>query len=314
MKTRIKSIFVRVLVYAVVAVLTVGITTIFYTRWYVDKIYAPLKTEWNEQVGVVVKDLSYQEGQFHDYDLYLPAEKQAHALILFIHGGSFTAGDKGDEDLWCKFFTSKGYISATANYTLGGEGRETNLNMMYDELLTCVASIKQECEERGYRLDGMATSGQSAGGCLAMLYAYRAGNESPIPVKLVFQQTGPADFSPEGWNITDDEGKAAFVQMMTGETVTIGDVRSGKYLEIAAQISPASLVDNTSVPTISAYGPSDKIVPVGLKFKLFERLNQCGATHEYIEYPHSGHLLAGDPDKQAEFVQKSLQYCEKYLK
>ncbi|MGX8682927.1 MAG: alpha/beta hydrolase family protein, partial [Bacteroidales bacterium] len=66
-------------------------------------------------------------------------------------------------------------------------------------------------------------------------------------------------------------------------------------------------------PTLSAYGPHDKIVPVALKFKLFEKLDKYGVPNEYIEFPHSGHAMAGDPDKHVVFLQKALEYCQKYL-
>lgn len=279
-----------------------------------DKALGPYKTTWNDGVGSVLKDLHYGEGEMQNYDLYLPANKQAHALILFIHGGSFTAGDKTDEDARCKFFTSKGYVTATANYSLAGKVEGANLNMMYEELYQCVSALKEKCVAEGYQIDGMALSGESAGGCLAMLYAYRVGDNSPIPVKLVFQQTGPADFAPEMWNCQTDDDKAAFVSAMTGVPLTEADVRSGRYLEVASEISPASLVDSTSVPTVCAYGPKDKIVPVDLKFKLFDSFKRHGVIFEYIEFPNSGHAMLSDRDKFEEYVQKSLQFCENYLK
>ena len=69
--------------------------------------------------GEVVTNLSYGEGKENVYDLYIPKQLmngKETSLILFIHGGSFTSGDKADEDMWCKYFASKGFITATTNY------------------------------------------------------------------------------------------------------------------------------------------------------------------------------------------------------
>jgi acetyl esterase/lipase len=203
------------------------------------------------------------------------------SLILFIHGGSFTSGDKEEEDMWCKYFASKGFITATVNYSLLGRDENANINMMNEQMLACVTAIKEECLNRGYDIKQMATSGQSAGGCLAMLYAYSHADDSPIPVKLVFQQTGPASFHAEDWSgsgssseaeLTDDElneiAKAA--SGWSGENITAQMVADRSYRSYIDAISPMMLVNESTVPTLCAYGPKDKIVPGGIKFKLFD--------------------------------------------
>ena len=56
-----------------------------------------------------------------------------------------------------------------------------------------------EAEKLGYHIDEMAVSGGSTGHCLAMLYAYRDADASPVPVKMVFGAVGPSCFYPEDW-------------------------------------------------------------------------------------------------------------------
>lgn len=201
----------------------------------------------------------------------------------------------------------------SANYTLADGKHQSNINKMYDELLACVSAIKYECADHGIRLDGMATSGQSAGGCLAPLYAYRSVGQSPVPVKFVFQQTGPVNFEPDGWGNGDDASRKAFVAMMTGKTITNEMMRNGKYHDLVNEISPVTYVDSTTVPTINAYGPKDKVVPPDIKTDFLKKLELHGVTTDYIEYPHSGHGLLDDPDRQELFVRKALEYCQRYF-
>ncbi len=104
----------------------------------------------------------------------------------------------------------------------------------------------------------MATSGQSAGGCLAMLYAYSHADDSPIPVKFVFQQTGPASFHAEDWSgigssseteLTDDElneiAKAA--SGWSGEDITAQKLADGSYRSYIDAISPMMLVNESTM-------------------------------------------------------------------
>ncbi|MBQ8041555.1 MAG: prolyl oligopeptidase family serine peptidase, partial [Lachnospiraceae bacterium] len=78
-------------------------------------------------------------------------------------------------------------------------------------------------------------------------------------------------------------------------------------------ISPASLVNENTVPTLCAYGPKDKIVPVDIKFVLFENFDKYGVTYDFINFENSGHGMLGDADKQEMFVNKSLEYCDVYF-
>lgn len=76
---------------------------------------------------------------------------------------------------------------------------------------------------------------------------------------------------------------------------------------------PAALVNGNTVPTLCAYGPKDKIVPVDMKFMLFEAFERYHVDYDYLEFPNSGHSMMADPYQQEMFVQKALEYCERYF-
>ena len=285
-----------------------------------NNYYAPLAVDFNDEVGTKYSDIPFGKWSDTSYDLYIPAElnkAKECSLILFIHGGSFTAGDKADEDAWCKFFTSKGYITASVNYSLMGEGKESNINLMNEQIFACVEAIKKDCLERGYDVKQMATSGQSAGGCLAMLYAYSHDEDSPIPVKFVFQQTGPASFHVEHWGgeVTEESFSEVVSAVLgwSGKEITEEMVADGSYREYVDEISPLCLVDENTVPTLCAYSTEDAAVPPSIKFILFEQFEKYGVTYEFVHYENSNHGLMQDPDKQEYFVNRSLEYCDMYF-
>ena len=89
----------------------------------------------------------YENTNGHKYDLYIPSgldESQNQYLILFIHGGSFNSGAKEDGDAWCKYYATKGYITATVDYTLQAHGQEASIYLMNSEIESAVKAIKEQ--------------------------------------------------------------------------------------------------------------------------------------------------------------------------
>jgi acetyl esterase/lipase len=68
----------------------------------------------------VERDIGYGADRSERLDLYVP-EARDFPTIIFIHGGSLTDGDKGDDDYKnvCEPFPKAGIGCATANYRLG---------------------------------------------------------------------------------------------------------------------------------------------------------------------------------------------------
>lgn len=268
--------------------------------------------------GEVLRDLAYDKGREETgYDLYLPEtqSQEGYSLILAIHGGGFSGGAKKDEEAWCRYMSGKGYVSASIDYTLADGKHETSLTLMAEEIRDCVTAIKEKCASLGYPVDEMALTGCSAGGCLAMLYAYKYAETSPIPIKFVFQQTGPAYFDPLVWGTTNynTAHQAAFTSMMTGKQVTEDMVKRGEHYPLIEEISPSCYVNESSVPTLCAYGPRDKMVPVQVKYYLFDAFERSHVTYDYIEYPHSNHGMYDDPKAHREYLTKLDEYLKKYF-
>lgn len=281
----------------------------------VSRPYSFLKVE-DTSLYTAIYDLETDGKDTTKYDLYLPSDvdtNKNYSLIFYIHGGGFTGGDKVDGKYWCPYYASKGMVAVSVNYTLSKGDGVANLNTMFAELRNTMQVVIDDCAERGYNITAMATTGASAGGCLAMLVAFREPETLPVPVKFVFEQTGPASFEPDLWGQTDDEGRAAFVSLMTGHSFSASDVGTEEYQRAIDEISPAALVNSNTVPTILAYGPRDIVVPADIKYELIEKLDQYGVTYQFIEFPNSGHGLLHDLDKTLEFYQMTDEYIDKYF-
>ena len=272
-----------------------------------------IKVNWNEDIGTIYKDLNYENTNNNKYDLYIPNnlnKEDNQYLIVFIHGGSFNSGKKEDGDVWCKFYASKGYITATIDYTLQNHGKDASINLMNKEIENSIKAIKEHLNDLGYKVKGMATSGVSAGGTLAMNLAYN-GN-SVIPVKFVFQLAGPTYLEPSEWGLLKKVDKLdndeEFYEMMTG--IPFDKNLSQQEID---KISPSKLINENTPPTLIGYGLKDHCVPLGQKFYLIDALKENKIKYDYIEFPKSNHGMYNDLDKMQEFIDKSLEYCDKYF-
>ena len=155
------------------------------------------------------------------------------------------------------------------------------------------------------------------GGTLAMNYAYKCAETSAVPVKFVFQLAGPSDFEPTDWSLLKQVNKiktdTEFLQWMTGVDITEEMLESGDFKRYVDEISPARLVNSTSVPTLVGYGLKDHAVPASSRILMLEALEKSGIAYDYIEFPNSNHGMYADLDNLQEFMDKSLEYCEEYF-
>lgn len=297
---------------------------VFAASAIIKMTYNPLSGEmevnWTDSVGHVYTDIAYGEKEKHKFDLYVPADntKKTYGLVVYLHAGGFTTGDKSDDANMLKWLASKGYVAAGINYTLRDENNpKASVYTMSQEIKNSIPVVKAEAEKLGYNLDRMAISGGSAGGTLALLYAYRDADTSPIPVKMVFEMVGPPSFYPEDWTTygldQNPEAAADLFSVMSGNTITTDMIGTASYEEAIKDISPYMWIDENSVPTLVAYGKYDRIAPFGTVKYLINALEENNVPYDYIEFPHSGHGLQNDNKLYVKYIEKMNEYLERYM-
>lgn len=311
---------VRIIVWSILFVVVFAVSVLIRVQTLGAAPMKLLKVNWDESVGTEYLNMQYENDGGHKYDLYIPKaadEKEKNQLILYIHGGSFNSGTKEDGAAWCKYYASKGYVTATMDYTLQKKGVDANLNLLNEQVKNCVKAINEKCTELGYVLDGMATCGVSAGGTLAMNYAYKCAETSAVPVKFVFQLAGPSDFEPSEWSLLKRVNKiqsdTEFLKWMTGVDITDEMLASGEYTKYVDEISPARLVNENSVPSLIGYGLKDHAVPASSRTILLDSLQKSGSVYKYYEFPRSNHGMYNDLDVLQEFLDESVEWCRFYF-
>lgn len=279
---------------------------------------------WNDSIGQKYTDLSYGEKESHKFDLYVPADgtKESYGLVVYLHAGGFTTGDKSDDTKMLEWLCRKGYVAAGINYTLFNEQNPTaNVYTQSIEIKESIPYVIAEAKKLGYPIEEMAISGGSAGHCLAMIYAYRDGADSPVPVRMTFGAVGPSSFYPEDWGCygldqdTDEAkaGAAGLFGTMAGKEITADMFGTPAYDEAIKDISALLWVDDHTVPTLLCYGAHDRVQSFPASRRLDEALTAHNIPHDYLVLEHSGHGLQNDHKDFHTYYQKIEEYLDTYM-
>ena len=129
---------------------------------------------WSDELGTRELDIPYGDGEANTFDLYLPKDntKEYYGLVVYLHAGGFTSGDKSDDINTLSWLCSKGYVACGINYTLRTETNDASVLTQSNEIKAAIPQVVEAAEQAGYSIDKMAIAGGSAGHTLAMLYAY----------------------------------------------------------------------------------------------------------------------------------------------
>ena len=225
----------------------------------------------------------------HTMDIYIPDGDTAtnRPVIIYMHGGSFYAGDKSSIDCvdFCETMARRGYVTASLNYRLASNivgfltsnetQYETVLKAVYDAKAAVRYFRKEYTNGNQYGIDPntIFAGGYSAGGVIAIHQAY-IDNISDLP-----------------FISTDNNGSSFNVQLIAnniGGTYGIeGD--AGNYgfsskincvINFAGGINNINWMDDNDEPLVSIQGTDDQIVGYACSPALNNPLvlDLCGAS------------------------------------
>ncbi len=311
-------IFVCILVFIVSLIIGIASKTIIKPAW--SKKYA---VEWTDKIGTLVSDISYGDKESNKFDLYLPKDnsKSNYGLVVYLHAGGFTSGDKSGDKEILAWLCSKGYVACGINYTLRTDTNNASVYSQSMEIKQAMPVVVEEARKLGYNINEMAISGGSAGGTLAMLYAYRDNETSPVPVKLMFEMVGPSSFYAEDWGVygldqdTEESRQAAagLFGIMAGVELTPEMIKTKEYEELMKPISAFMWINENSVPSVIAYGTHDRVCPFNTVRHLTKALQDNNIDYQYFEGKHSGHGMQNDDKVFEQYMKTVDEYLEKYM-
>lgn len=257
------------------------------------------KDQLNEQGGLTsaeVLDLKYGDHPSQTLDIYLPQNRNSQIkTIILVHGGFWLAGDKSEMTAIAKQFRDKGYASAAINYRLTRTSENNIHPAQVNDLGKAIEFIRSKSAEWDIAADDLALVGTSAGGHIALLYAY--AHDANNRVKTVIALAGPTDLvSIENASPQQEQ----ILRWFLGS-----DIKSSPF--IYQQASPLFHVNAGSKPTLLLHGKLDELVPYDQSVKLKIKLDEFGVKNRLVTYENLGHAgsLAVVPDLFSE--------CETWL-
>jgi acetyl esterase/lipase len=217
-------------------------------------------------------------------DIYLPAGRSTAStkIIIMIHGGGWTTGDKADFTAFVD--TLKRRLSDYAIFNINYRLSANPLNIFptqENDVKSAVEFIYSKASE--YKISNKyVLMGASAGAHLAMLQGYKYN--TPVMAKAVVSFFGPSDLTdmynnPVGGNPI----ASAILASAIGATPT-------QNAAIYTSSSPVNFISSSSaMPTILLHGGADPLVSPSQSVAVQTKLFTVGIANQYVFYPTGGH-------------------------
>ncbi|WP_291777358.1 alpha/beta hydrolase [Cecembia sp.] len=252
-------------------------------------------------VPLELLDLPYGSLQRQKMDVYLPANRTAEntKVLIWIHGGAWVDGDKGEFRDFKPWFEAvqNDYAYISLNYRLfdiaSGLNRFPNQE---EDIQKALQTIKSKLKEWNVS-EQVVLAGGSAGGHLSLLHSYK--NNDGL-VKLVAALFPPTDM------LTLADGNFLIDFLLAR---MVGDPKSDRERYLAS--SPINFIGPDAVPTAFFHGDKDDVVPIAQSFLLQEKLIENNIPFLFEVYPGQGHGFTQEINKA--LIQKIEDFINGHL-
>ncbi len=227
-------------------------------------------------------DLPYGPDPAQRIDLYLPPAPQGPVpVVLFLHGGGWSHGDKFPCP--AAALTEFGFAVASANYRLT---TTAPFPAQRDDARSAVRWLRTHAADHG--LDGarIGVWGVSAGAHLAALLG-TASTGPADAVQAVCDWFGPTDLA----HFTDD-AQAAGLTIKPQWSELIAAFFAGEVdprSPLVAMSDPVRAASAAAAPFLIQHGDRDEWVPVGQSQRLADALAAAGVDHTFTVVRDGGH-------------------------
>jgi len=220
-----------------------------------------------------------------NYDIYLPANRTTSTpVIVMLHGGFLSVGDKEEMSDFVISAQVKNpdFAIINTNYSLAIVGAN-QFPKQLDDIDALLASLANRATEfqisQNYYFIGV-----SAGGNLALLYAYTRNTNNKV--KAVVNVAGPTNLIDSAYTTSIDPEIQDIAAIILGDTYANNP-------SLYQNASPLTFVDANTPPTAQFFGGLDNLVPISQGVDLKAALDNLGITNEYTLYNNEGHEWIG---------------------
>jgi acetyl esterase/lipase len=223
-------------------------------------------------------------------DLYVPKTDNKVPLIIFIHGGGFSGGDKRDQTPVP--FLSEHFAMASLNYRLS---QDAIFPAQIEDCKAAVRWLRKNAAQYNLDPDRFGAWGTSAGGHLVAMLGttgdttlFDVGENLDVSsrVQAVADWFGPTDFLQMDAHRLPD----GMVHNSSGspESRLIGGPLQ-KNKDRAEKANPITYITHNSPPFLIAHGDTDRLVPHHQSELLAAALKEVGVPVTFYTVKGGGH-------------------------
>ena len=231
-------------------------------------------------------------------DVYRPQGVSAPTpTLIYMHGGGWTNGNKEGSALTFLPYMEMGWAIVNVQYRLADNAHAP---AAVEDCRCALRWVYQNAAEYNFDLEAIVTTGNSAGGHLAL-------TTGVLPASAGLDRQCPGD-RRRAWTtgtLSNEELKVAAIINWYGIT-DVYDLAhrapgiSGNFTEawlgsaadrdeIAKRVSPLTYVRNGLPPILTIHGDNDPIVPYDQGQRLHAALEAAGVPNRLVTIPGGGH-------------------------
>jgi acetyl esterase/lipase len=238
----------------------------------------------------LARDVTYavMDGQPQRLDVAWPRSGGPHPLVVLIHGGGWSGGDKSAYHHAMRLLAGQGYAAASVNYRLAAAPRNV-FPAAVEDVRCAVRWLRSRAASYGVDPSRIAALGHSAGGHLSAMLGTAAdvpGLDGGCPlrevspaVSAVVAISGPQDIRTAG---ALDPGQRGMVENFLGVAPERDPAR-------ALLASPAVHATAGDPPFLLIHGTADEVVPIRQSRSMRDTLRAAGVPATLLELPGVGH-------------------------
>ena len=241
-------------------------------------------------------------------DLYMPANVQNPPMIVWIHGGAWSGGNKENPPL---DFLSHGYALASIGFRVSGEAK---FPAQIHDIKAAVRFLRANAKKYGFDGTKIILWGSSSGGHLVALAGVTDGNTTlegtlgdnlneSSKVQAILDYFGPTNLTtilkqstPHGLNVR------------TPALILLFGKPNEQSIEEAKLASPVFHVDKNDPPLFICHGDQDIQVPINQSIELYGKYKEVGLKPE-LEFIY-GAAHGGKEYASPALVEKVLKFLK----
>ena len=226
-------------------------------------------------------------------DLLHPADAtdKPRPLVLFVHGGGWSSGNRSMGDGFLPLFAGGGAVAGTLSYRLS---RDAPYPAALQDVAAAVAWIRANAESLAVDPDRIAIWGHSAGAHLA-LHTAVFDPQRAEGIRCAVGVSGP-------YNLLLEENKSMFGEMMVRnflrdpeDPLGTGEGAEDAIRARAREASPVNHLDRSDPPILLIQGGKDSLCASAQARNMAAAAMDSGAEVHLGFYPEIGHVPT-DPD------------------